>query len=181
MKHWQVILAAALIFATGAATGALGYRTYRNATQPGQRTREPGGPPPMMDRRFDFLGRLKRDLELSEDQANRIDLILQEGSKRTRQLWDTVQPQMHEEMKRVTERIKAELNPEQRTRFEEQSKKFRERRGPRGQGTNAPGESHRRGPRFPGPPPPPQDLPQATPPPPDSPQPGPARSAPPPP
>ncbi|MBL9127958.1 MAG: hypothetical protein JNL97_09945 [Verrucomicrobiales bacterium] len=150
MKHWKAILAATLIFVTGAATGALAFRAASKAEQ---RPREPGGPPPMMDRRFDFLGRLKKDLDLTEEQTTKIDVVLQEGSKRTRQLWETVQPQMHEEMKRVTDRIKAELTPEQRTRFDEQSKKFRERRGPRSSGTNAPGESFRRGPRF-GPPPP---------------------------
>jgi len=148
VKHWKVIVAAALIFATGAATGAFGYRTLNRASQ---KSRDPGGPPPMMDRRFDFLGRLKKDLNLSEEQASKIDVVLQEGSKRTRKLWETVQPQMQEEMKRVTERIKSELTPEQRTQFDEQSKRFRERRGPRPQGTNAPGEGYRRGPRPPGP------------------------------
>jgi len=146
VKHWKVILAATLIFITGAATGALAFRAANKATQS---PREQGGPPPMMDRRFDFLGRLKKDLNLSEAQATKIDTILQEGSKRTRQLWDTVRPQMDEEMKRIHERIKADLTPEQRTQFEEQSKKFRERRGPRSQGTNSSGESYRRGgPRF---------------------------------
>lgn len=154
MKHWKVILAATLIFVTGAATGALAFRAANKVTE---RPREPGGPPPMMDRRFDFLGRLKKDLTLTDEQATKIDAILQEGSKRTRQLWDTVRPQMDEEMKRIHERIKGELTPEQRTQFEEQSKKFRERRGPRSQGTNSTGEPYRRGgPRF-GPPPPPPD------------------------
>ncbi len=157
MKHWKVILAATLIFITGAATGALAFRAANKANT---RSREPGGPPPMMDRRFDFLGRLQRDLVLSEEQTAKLDVILQEGSKRTRQLWDTVRPQMDEEMKRVHERIKAELTPEQRTQFEEQSKKFRERRGPRNQGTNSSGETYRRGgPRFGPPPPPPNDPP----------------------
>ena len=149
MKHWKVIVAAALIFATGAATGAFAYRTLNRSAQ---KSREPGGPPPMMDRRFDFLGRLKKDLNLTEEQAAKIDVVLQEGSKRTRKLWETVQPQMQEEMRRVTDRIKAELTPEQRTQFDEQSKRFRERRGPRPQGTNAPGEGYRRGSRPPGPP-----------------------------
>ena len=154
MKHWKVILAATLIFITGAATGALAFRAANKATAS---AREPGGPPPMMDRRFDFLGRLKRDLALTEEQTSKLDVILQEGSKRTRQLWDTVRPQMDEEMKKIHELIKAELTPEQRTQFEEQSKKFRERRNSRNQGTNSSGDSYRRGgPRF-GPPPPPSD------------------------
>ncbi|MGE3311779.1 MAG: hypothetical protein AB7O66_17570 [Limisphaerales bacterium] len=149
MKHWKVILAASLIFVTGAATGALAFRA---ATKVSRAPHEPGGPPPMMDRRFDFLGRLKADLKLTEAQASKIDNVLQEGSKRTRQLWDTVQPQMREEMKRVSERIRAELTPEQQVLFDENSKKFRERRGPRGSGTNSSGDTFRRGgPRGPRP------------------------------
>ncbi len=142
MKHSKVILAAILIFVTGAATGALAFRA---ATKVSRATHEPGGPPPMMDRRFDFLGRLKKDLDLSEIQATKIDNVLQEGSKRTRQLWETVQPQMQEEMKRVSDRIRAELTPEQQVLYDENSKRFRDRRGPRGQGTNSSGESFRRG------------------------------------
>lgn len=146
MKRWKVILAAFLIFATGAATGALAFRA---AARSAFKSRDPGLPPNPLDGRFDFLGRLARDLSLSEAQSNRIDAILQEGRKRNRQIWDTVQPQLREEMKQSRERMKAELTPEQRTKFDEITKRGRERdrRGPRPDGSGGgmgPGPDGRR-------------------------------------
>ncbi len=133
MNRWKAILAATIIFVTGAGTGALVYRAANRASQ--ETAREGRSPSAAMDGRFDFLGRLKRDLDLTEEQSKRIDVILQEGRKRNRLLWDSVQPQMREEMKLVRERIKAELNPEQQAKFDEMNKRSRERRGPRPEGS----------------------------------------------
>ena len=137
MNRWKAILAAALIFATGVGTGVLTHRAASQAATP--RARDPRTPPPGFDGRPDFLSRLKRDLTLSDAQASRIDTILQDGRKRNRQIWETIQPQLREEMKQARERIHAELNPEQRTKYDEIMKRSRERRGPRPDGTNGPG------------------------------------------
>lgn len=137
MNRWKAILAAALIFVTGAGTGALIQRTASRAAAPAPR--DPRTPPSWMEGRPDFMGRLKRDLELSEDQARRIEVILQDGRKKNRQIWETVQPQLREEMKKARERIHAELNPDQRTRYDDIMKRSRERRGPRPEGSQGPG------------------------------------------
>lgn len=142
MNRWKAILAATLIFATGAASGIL---VFRATNYPAPHSREPGMPPGPGDPRRDFLGRLKRDLDLSDPQAARIDAILQEGRKRNRAIWESMQPQMREESKRVRESIQAELNPEQRAKYDEIMKqRSRDRRGP------GPDGSWKRG----GPPPP---------------------------
>lgn len=139
MNRWKPILAAALIFSTGVASGFFISRATRT---PSTHSREPGGPPPPGEGRPDFTSRLKRDLALDEAQSQRVEAILQDGRKRNRQIWETVQPQMREEMKRVRELIQAELNPAQRTKYDEimkQRSRDRERRGPRPEGPGGPG------------------------------------------
>lgn len=132
MKRWKVILAACLIFATGVATGALSSQVFHRSSVTATRdNRVPFG---MMDARFDLLGKMKRDLSISEDQARRIDLLLQEGRKRMRTVWESFQPTMREESKSVHDRIEAELTEAQRVQWEAMLKKSRERRGPRPEG-----------------------------------------------
>lgn len=133
MNRWKAILAAFLIFATGVGTGVLGHKAVSNAAR--RAPRDFRFPPPGGDNRPDFMGRLQRDLALSEDQAKRIDSILQEGRKRNRQIWETIQPQLREEMRAVRERIHAELNPMQRSRYDEIMTRSRDRRGPRPEGS----------------------------------------------
>ncbi len=130
MNRWKAILAATLIFATGVASGFFVARASHSAAI---RPREGGGPPSSNEGRPDFIGRLKRDLALTDEQAKHVDAILQDGRVRNRLIWETVQPQMREENKRVRELIETELSPEQRTKYGEimkQHSRDRERRGP---------------------------------------------------
>jgi DNA-binding MarR family transcriptional regulator len=60
---------------------------------------------------------------LTPEQRERIERILKEGQERTRQIWETVAPDMRKELQLVRERIKVELTPEQRRRFEELMKR----------------------------------------------------------
>ena len=138
MNRWKVILAAALIFTTGVATGVFSFRAVVRTSSP---PRETGLPPSVFDSRFDFLAKLKSDLALDPAQAKTIDGILQEGRKRMHELWKTAEPPLREEMKGVRERIQAELTPAQRVKFEELMKRSRERRGGKpsaAESTNAP-------------------------------------------
>jgi hypothetical protein len=93
-----------------------------------------------------MLQRLQRDLALSPEQSARIDVILQEGRKRTRQLWEQVSPQMREETRLVRESIQAELTPEQRVKYDE-SLKRRRSWGSRSDGDGPRDSDGRRGPR----------------------------------
>lgn len=145
MIRWKVILAAAVIFATGVVTGMVGFQAFQPKLSPPTPT-EDQAPPPFRDPRSDMLQRLQRDLELSPDQSARIDVILQEGRKRTRQLWEQVSPQMREETRLVRESIQAELTPEQRVKYDE-SLKRRRSWGSRPDGDGPRDSEGRRGPR----------------------------------
>ena len=150
MKRWKVILATALIFATGVATGAFVGRVAARATRSPRAAGMPFSP---VDNRFDPVWRMREELKLTPPQSARIEAILAEGRERSRKIWDTVQPQLREEMKQVRERIQAELNDEQRAKFAELTKRSREKRGSRPEGT---GHGNRPHPERPeGAPPPP--------------------------
>lgn len=116
MKRWKVILAAVLIFATGAVSGALAHRLFFSERP--HRPPAPGLGPGLMDSRSQLLPQMQRELHLTTAQSARIEEILKQGRSRMRQVWDTCQPQFREEMRRVREAIQAELNPDQRARFD---------------------------------------------------------------
>lgn len=111
MKHWKVILAAALIFTSGVITGSL---AFRSAPPPTPRTL----PRPPTDARFDALRQMQEELSLSPQQSERIDAILKDGHQRMRQFWESCQPQVRDEMHRVRELIEAELDESQRLRYQ---------------------------------------------------------------
>lgn len=158
MIRWKVILAAAVIFASGVVTGWVGFNALQPQLSP-PTTSEDQGPPPFRDPRSDMLQRLQRDLELTPEQSARIDVILQEGRKRTRQLWEQVSPQMREETRLVRESIQAELTPEQRVQYDEILKRRRSW-GSRSEGDGPRDSEGRRGPRSD---PPPHDSPKPNP------------------
>src|SRR5262249_20332555 len=121
VKIWKVILAALVIFAAGVMTGGLTGRL---------KSTEPLPPPATVSfgplrQRGDLLDRMQRQLYVTADQRQRIESILHENHEHMKQLWDSIAPQAQEEHRRVRERIRAELKPEQQKRFEEML-----RRGP---------------------------------------------------
>lgn len=145
MNRWKVILAAALIFAMGMATGAWSLRLFffSRAPVPSRQGWVPYG---VLDTRYNLLGKMKDQLKLSEDQEKRIDVILQDGRKRMRTAWESFHPTVREETKGVYSRISAELSEAQRGQWEEMLKKSRERRGPRPDGEpKSPGKRGERG------------------------------------
>lgn len=124
MKRWKVILAAALIFATGVVTGAFAFWAAQERFAPEDRRQES-----FIDLRFDALKRMKAELDLSPEQTERIDAILHEGRKRMKQVWETTcQPEVRQEMKRVRDCIYAELNDAQRAKYDELLRRSKERK-----------------------------------------------------
>lgn len=69
--------------------------------------------------RMEFLNRVQRELNLDPDQRVRIEKIISDGQVQTRELWEPAAKQMRQEMQQAREKIRAELTPEQRLRFEE--------------------------------------------------------------
>lgn len=143
MKIWKVILATLVIFATGVITGGLlvgiadGVRERRHhwfqthaakthPTAPASVTNEPParltlpiGVPARRQFPKDFLERLDRELKLTPEQHRQIDQVLDEGQKRTKEIWDRIAPEVREEMKKSRAQILDLLTPEQKSRFEE--------------------------------------------------------------
>jgi hypothetical protein len=149
VKAWKVILAAGLLFAAGAATGAAGARIRtRTALRAELARRSPL--PGIAWQRYEFLRRAQRDLKLTEEQKTRIDGQVQASQERFRQLWEPIAPQARAEFETLREQIRRELTAEQQARFDQLLKKSeKERRRPReGTGTNESAE--KRAPRSEG-------------------------------
>ena len=128
MKAWKVILAVAVIFAAGVVTGGL---TSNARFEPPPSPRGPNAPAGARQRGA-FADRLQRELNLTTAQRARIEEILKESQDKTKQLWDSIAPQADAEHRRVRERIREQLTPEQLGRYE---KVFRSR------GYRKPGDS----------------------------------------
>ncbi len=131
MNSWKVILATMVIFGTGVITGGLVVRQSGNIEPPfhppDYRVQRPlppsplteGGGPQGHNQRLEFLNRVQRELDLNPEQRARIEKIITEGQIQTKEMWEPVAKQMRQEMQQVRERIRAELTPEQKLRFEE--------------------------------------------------------------
>lgn len=151
MPSWKPIVAALVIFVAGVVSGAMGMQLYRAKSQ-ALPPRMPGGPPaPGLNQRMDFMRRMGDRLGLSDQQRARIDEILSESQKRSRELWEPLAPKFKEEMERTRKLIDAELTPEQREKAEIlHRERFSGPPGERGPGRWRDGEGPRPGGRGPG-------------------------------
>jgi hypothetical protein len=121
VSPWKVILATVIIFGMGVLTGGFVSQRAFRAKPPLPMQGRPQGdlvPTPFFVRR-EFLDRLDRHLNLSREQYDRIARILQDSQERTRIIVGLVSPEIQEELRVVREDIRAQLDPEQRKRFEE--------------------------------------------------------------
>ena len=119
MKIWKVILATLVIFAAGAVAGGIWVkmRTPPATVAKAPQTPAPAPVPPIiMQQRFQE--KLKKELQLTEEQTNRMDKIFHESNARIKILWDLVGPEMQKERQDVYEGIRGMLSPEQRDKFE---------------------------------------------------------------
>jgi len=126
VNYWKVILATMVIFGTGVITGGLLVRETQVIKRPKQvRPATTNHPPavqnvtPSQMQRLEFLVRANNELDLTPEQRERIERVIREGQERTRELWESISPDVRKELQLVRERIKAELTPEQRRRFDE--------------------------------------------------------------
>ena len=126
MNSWKIILATIVIFGTGVITGGLLVnhvdRGHFHRPGPGANAASKRGefPPPSPEqRRLEFIRNISRRLNLTPKQREHIEAILHESQEHTRKIWLQIAPEMRAEMARVREKIRAELTPAQRQRFEE--------------------------------------------------------------
>lgn len=123
MNPWKFILATVLIYGTGVVTGALVTtlveRPHRAANRPAQQLTY------NQFQRAEFLGRLQKQLDLTPEQHDRIGHILRDSNQRTKPYWDPVAAKMKDEVRAVTEKIRAELTPDQSAKFDAEIKASR--------------------------------------------------------
>lgn len=112
-----------LVFLSGLAVGAIGYRLY-NAESERTQSRRPGPE----EYRTRYAEMLESRLSLSEDQVRQLNVILDQTRRRYEELeakavpaWKAVREQQHEE-------IYAMLDQEQRAEFEKFGQERAERR-----------------------------------------------------
>jgi Spy/CpxP family protein refolding chaperone len=116
VNRWRIILAAAIIFGTGAATGGLVVRTY--APKVVKRMHVSPPLPIGNDRRQEYISKLDRELTLTADQRTQIEQILAASQKRMKQIWEPLEPQVKDEYKRSRREISEVLTPEQRAKMD---------------------------------------------------------------
>lgn len=129
MSTWKPILAALVIFAAGVVTGGLTVKLRRLPTppQPGQRVSDARPwPAQRWDGQIrDLSKRMEKHLDLTPEQRDRVESIVRDTQKRMKSILDEVAPGTRDEFRQMRQRIREELTPEQRKKFEEL---FKERR-----------------------------------------------------
>lgn len=128
----RIIGAAILIFIAGIVCGVGIGRIFFpiKVVQPPQPP-FPGGPPISANIwRMDLVKRLAKELGLTEEQTQKIDLLIKSGQERLKSLWDPIAPKAWQIIMETNTNIMEVLNPDQRLRFEEIIKKPPHLRGP---------------------------------------------------
>lgn len=179
MNTWKVILATVVIFAAGVVTGGLlvNYVDRAKERRPRRvetglgpwypqrrdvvRMNEPAMQPALERLRMNFLLRATRELRLTPTQRERVERIIREGQEKTKAIWDRIAPQLRKELDEVRGKIRAELTPEQRARFEELLRQPAPRRSEPPPGPERRARDGR--PPLPAPPPPDPGVPQLPP------------------
>lgn len=150
MRYWKVILATVVIFVAGGITGVLVFTQVdqtkavaaspspasrsvapRNVVWPASSTQVPTTNIVHWNiLKTNFLQRVGKELDLTPEQRERIEMILSESQKRTKELSDLMTPKIKEEVRRAQERMRAELTPEQRRAYDRLYKSRPTRKAP---------------------------------------------------
>ena len=139
MKEWKVILATLVIFAAGVITGGLlvNHSVKSRQKPAGAHAKQP--PPnrsPIHETRFQYIRVIEQQLDLTPQQREKIDLVINDSQMRVKGYWDAAQPKINDEMKRVKEQIREQLNPEQRKKFDELNKQRQPKKEQRKEGSS---------------------------------------------
>jgi len=106
--RWTIALYMALVFACGGVVGAFAYRLYTVSgvsANVGQRNPE--------EFRKRFMADLKSRLQLSDDQAGKLDVIMEETRMRVRATRTTIEPELQKIRDDQKQRIGELLSPSQ--------------------------------------------------------------------
>ena len=139
MKIWMTILAALVLFCTGAVSGGLAVKLYEvhHRARLAKATMNSG---PGWSQRADLLKRLERHITLTPAQHQQIEQILSDSQNRMKAIWSRVSPEAREEYKTTNQRILSILTEDQGKVFEEMvhnrvGRKDRPAENKRGQGS----------------------------------------------
>jgi len=113
VKIWKVILATVVIFAAGMFAGVVAGRKTQPPPPPAAKE-----PIPPISSQQRFYGRLKKELQLTPEQTNRIDKIFAEGYEQVKLIWDLLNPELQKHRQEVYDKVRVALTPEQREKFE---------------------------------------------------------------
>jgi len=139
VKIWMTILAAVVLFCTGAVSGGLAVKLYEDHHR-ARAAKASMNSGPGWNQRADLLKRLERHIALTPAQHQEIEQILSESQNRVKAIWSRVAPEAREEYKTTNQRILAQLNEDQKKVFEElihgrAERKDRTNGGKTGEGT----------------------------------------------
>ena len=124
MNYLRVILATVAIFATGALSGY--FLAPQAPAAPGSSEASPSSvlagtnaPPSWNQRREEMWGSLQKELKATDEQMAKVDEILSQSRKRSREIWQTIKIPLEAEVDRVKEEIRGVLDAEQAAKYEE--------------------------------------------------------------
>lgn len=109
MKRWVAFVLVALVFVSGVAVGVLGARLRGFRHLYGDPSRESRGAPE----------RLREELDLTPEQAERVADIVRESHAASRELRESLHPRVRAVMEESARRIDEVLTPAQREKFSE--------------------------------------------------------------
>jgi hypothetical protein len=120
VSPWKVIAATLVIFCSGLVVGGLMEKKALRAefALPAARISTNGVPSLWHVQQREFLRRIDRELNLTQEQHDKIQQILKQSQERTKVIREKIAPEMKDEIKRVRDEIRAELAPEQQAKFE---------------------------------------------------------------
>ena len=111
--RWTVALYMALVFVCGGVAGAFAYRLYTVSgvsANVGQRNPE--------EFRKRFMADLKSRLQLNDDQAAKLGVIMEETRMRVRATRDTIEPELRKIREDQRQRISELLSPSQQAEWQ---------------------------------------------------------------
>jgi len=118
VSQWKAILAALIIFGSGVVIGGLLVKNvYPQKTS--AKRKEPNAPGAWAAQRLEFHKRIEKELDLKPEQKAKIEEVFKTSQDRMKPFWEKISPQLHEEVARVQNEIRAQLNPDQEKKFDE--------------------------------------------------------------
>ena len=124
VNAWKPILAAAVIFVAGVVTGGFVVdigapkppRAFPRERGPRNAEHRPGS---MMEGQLNWLmKRIKRDLNLTDDQAAKVESAFTASRDEMKTCWEEIQPRMRASTEKLKESLRDDLTEEQIAKFE---------------------------------------------------------------